>query len=298
MALWGIDLGGTKIEGAVLANEHSLKTLARLRLPTEQQFGYQHILSQIARVIDLLTQSCGFSPEAIGIGTPGTFDPQTGAHKNSNTQVINGKPFREDLEKKLGVPVKMANDANCFALAEATLGAARSVKKADVVFGIIMGTGVGGGIVINGKVLNGFHGIGGEWGHNFLHESGGRCYCGKVGCVETLISGPFLEKYYASLSGETLKLKDIYEAYKNGNNINAQLTIQRLLSFFGLAVSNIVNIIDPDVIIIGGGVGNIDVLYTEGIKEIEKHVFNPRFEAQVLPPVLGDSAGVFGAALL
>jgi fructokinase len=297
--LFGIDLGGTKIEGVVLAGAGSTETLARLRLPTESAKGYMHIVEQIGRLVGQLESTTGIKAERLGICTPGTVDPGTGLHKNSNTTCLNGMPFRTDLEKRLGIPVAMANDANCFALAEATLGVVpQKVPDAKLVFGIIMGTGVGGGLVMEGKVWNGAHGIGGEWGHNFLDASGGPCYCGKSGCVEKVISGPALEKFYAEKSGLTLRLPEILQAYNEGKDLVARETMHRLLDQFGKAVSVLVNILDPDVLVIGGGVGNIDLLYTEGREAITKYIFNPDFKTVLLKPSLGDSAGVFGAAML
>ncbi len=297
--VFGIDLGGTKMEGVVLPFKGSTEPLARLRLPTESEKGYQHIVNQLAQLRTKLEVASGLKANRIGICTPGTVDPKSGLHKNSNTTCLNGKPFRSDLETALEIPVSMANDANCFALAEATLGAVKQqVPNAKVVFGIIMGTGVGGGLVINGQVINGAHGIGGEWGHNFLDESGGPCYCGKSGCVEKVIAGPALEKFYLEKAGNQKSLKDILGAYEAGNDPFAKETIQRLLHFFGIAVSVLINIIDPDAIVIGGGVGNIDILYSEGVKEVQKHVFNPELNTIFLKPALGDSAGVFGAAML
>jgi fructokinase len=297
--VFGIDLGGTKMEGVVLPFKGSTEPLARLRLPTESEKGYQHIINQLAQLRTNLEVASGLKAKRIGICTPGTVDPKSGLHKNSNTTCLNGKPFRSDLETALGIPVIMANDANCFALAEATLGAVKQqVPGAKVVFGIIMGTGVGGGLVINGQVLNGAHGITGEWGHNFLDESGGPCYCGKSGCVEKVIAGPSLEKFYFEKSGNQKNLKDILSAYQAGNDPFAKETMQKLLHFFGIAVSVLINIIDPDAIVIGGGVGNIDLLYSEGVKEVRKHIFNPELNTVFLKPALGDSAGVFGAAML
>jgi len=233
------------------------------------------------------------------MGTPGAPDPITHTHKNSNTTSLNGRPFKQDLEAALGLSFELANDANCFAVAEAKLGAVRDVMPdAQVVFGIIMGTGVGGGIVVNGKVLNGRQGIAGEWGHSFLDDSGGMCYCGHKGCVETLISGPALERYYLRLSGQNLPLREIAERYPAGNDPAAIQTMQRLFYFFGKGVGNLINILDPDVLVLGGGVGNIDLLYTEGIAAVKQHIFNPRLDTIFLKPKLGDSAGVFGAALL
>lgn len=297
--IWGIDLGGTKIEAVVLEDFKSLSVLKRMRLPTEQEKGYRHILLQINKLVETMIAEVGVRPKKIGIGTPGTLDPKTQTLKNSNTVCLNGMPFKRDLENLLGFPIEMANDANCFALAEAKLGAAHEViPNAEVVWGIIMGTGTGSGIVVNGKVLTGKHGIGGEWGHNFLDESGGPCYCGKSGCVEKVIAGPALEDFYFKTTGQHLKLPAIVERFQAGNDEAAKATMDRLVHFFGKAVANVINIIDPAVIVIGGGVGNIDLLYSKGAEEVKKYIFNNRLETLFLKPKLGDSAGVFGAALL
>lgn len=297
--LWGIDLGGTKIEGVILKSVTNPEPLVRKRIPTEQKHGYQHILHRIKELIDLMSEEAGGYPEKIGIGTPGKLDPKSGLLKNSNTECLNGMPFKRDLEEIVKVPVTIANDANCFALAEATLGAVKNHHiHAKVVFGIILGTGVGGGLVIDGKVLNGLHGIGGEWGHNFLDESGGKCYCGKTGCVETVISGTATQKYYQSLTGKALKLPEIVRLHREGKDPDATRTINRLTHFFGKAISVVIDIVDPDVVVIGGGVGNIDELYTDGVRSARDWVFNDGLETVFLKPDLGDSAGVFGAAML
>jgi predicted NBD/HSP70 family sugar kinase len=297
--LWGIDLGGTKIECAVIESSLHNEPVCRERIATEGNLGYSHIISQVVKLVDQVKSISGLSPETIGIGTPGALEPATQLMKNCNTTALIGKPFKADLENALGIPVKIANDANCFALAEARMGAAHdALPNAEVVFGIIMGTGVGGGIVVNGKVVNGRHGLGGEWGHNFLDESGGKCYCGRSGCVETLISGPALEKFYLKHSGNALHLKEIVRRYEEGDDDAAKETMKHLVKWFGKAVGPIINIIDPEVIVIGGGVGNIDLLYTEGVAEVRKYVFNTRLDTLFLKPALGDSAGVFGAAML
>lgn len=296
---WGIDLGGTKIEGVVLSKTDANAVKCRIRVPTEKEHGYEHIINQIAKLIDLMAQETGDRPERIGIGTPGAIDPTDQVMKNSNTTVLNGMPLHRDLETKLGIQVVMANDANCFALAETMMGAVpAALPNAKVVFGVIMGTGVGGGVVVNNQVINGRHGIGGEWGHNFLDESGGDCYCGRVGCVETILSGPYNERYYASISGSKRKLKEIVERAKAGTDPHATATMERLVHFFGKGLGPIINLLDPDAIILGGGVSNIDLLYSEGVAEVAKYVFNPRMETVFLRPKLGDSAGVFGAAML
>lgn len=297
MHLWGIDLGGTKIECAILESRSNPTVVARQRVPTEAHLGYEHIIGQIQKVVGMLEAETGLKPNSIGIGHPGTLDRNTGGIKNANTTALNGKPFDQDLEKALGFPVKLANDANCFAVAEAHMGAVPDLlPNAEVVFGVILGTGVGGGIVVNGKVLNGRQGIAGEWGHNHLDDSGGPCYCGKTGCVETVISGPGLERYYMSLTGEKLHLREIVE--RAGSDPNATKTLDRLVQYFGKAIAVVINILDPDVIVLGGGVGNIDRLYTDGVDEVRKHLFNTRVDTIFLKPKLGDSAGVFGAALL
>lgn len=297
--IFGIDLGGTKIEGVVLPEKGSTNTLARLRLPTDSVLGYEHIINQIVTLKRNLEEATGFKPKSVGICTPGTVDPRTGLQKNSNTTCLNGRPFQADLAKATGAEIAIANDANCFVLAEATLGSVKEkMPGADVVFGIIMGTGVGGGLVVNGKVINGAQGIGGEWGHNFLDVSGGPCYCGQVGCVENVISGPALEKFYTSVSGRKVGLKEIVDRHRAGNDLAAKKTMDRLVHFFGKAVSVLVNIVDPQAIVLGGGVGNIDLLYGEGVAEVANNVFNNRLDTVFLKPALGDSAGVFGAAML
>jgi fructokinase len=193
--IWGIDLGGTKIEGVVLSSPSPDAVVIRKRIDTESHKGYQHIANQIVRLIRELEAETGYRAEKVGIGTPGTVEPSTGLMKNCNTTCLNGMPLKEDLVKTLNIPVAIANDANCFALAEATMGIVPDVTPDfNCVFGVIMGTGVGGGVVFRGKdgqpfVLNGLQGIGGEWGHNELEFNGYDCYCGRKGCTEQVLSG-------------------------------------------------------------------------------------------------------------
>lgn len=294
--LWGIDLGGTKIEGAVMDPARPTEALVRLRHPTESTLGYDHVVNQIERVItDLEAASNQTRPDRIGIGTPGTTEPSTGLIKNSNTLCLNGQPLRSDLERRLGVTIAMANDANCFALAEATLGAAQGEP---VVMGLILGTGVGGGVVVNGRVLGGHHGIAGEWGHNTLPNEFTPCYCGKQGCNETVFSGTGLEKFYNARTGNTLRLPEIVARAANGDP-HAVATLDRLRAKFAEAIAYVINLLDPDAIVIGGGVGNLDLLYEDATRDaIVPHVFNPEVRTRLLKPALGDSAGVFGAAML
>jgi predicted NBD/HSP70 family sugar kinase len=296
MHLWGIDLGGTKIEGAILDPSRPDQAVHRLRLPTESVKGYDHVVSQIAAVISRLEEVSGEKrPAAIGIGTPGATEPSTGTLKNSNTLCLNGRPLRADLTERLGIEIRTANDANCFALAEATLGAA---KGHPVVMGLILGTGVGGGVVVNGTVLEGLHGIAGEWGHNPMRGETTPCYCGQAGCNETVFAGPSLERFYREQTGESIRLPEIVQRAEAGEE-PARTTLERLREKFAEAIAVAINILDPHAVVIGGGVGNLDLLYTEATRAaVLPHTFNGEVRTNFLRPTLGDSAGVFGAAML
>jgi len=301
--VWGFDLGGTKVEGVVLDPVNNT-VLSRQRVPTEANKGYEHVIEQMVKLRDLLAQAVGQSPHQLGVGTPGSMDPYSGLLKNSNTTILNGQPLQQDLETAMGISIKIANDANCFALAEAVMGIVPDeLPQYESIFGVIMGTGVGGGVVVRGHdgrpvVLGGRHGIGGEWGHNQLEPDGTPCYCGRVGCVETVISGTALQNYYQALAGVRESLPQIVAWHSQGRDSKATATVQRLIAMFGKAMAVIINILDPDAIILGGGVGNIDLLHTEGVAEVRKYVFNNRMDTKFLRPKLGDSAGVFGAAML
>lgn len=295
--LLGIDLGGTKIEGIVLKSKENPEEVIRHRVDTEEDKGYSQVISNIKSLVDSIENKINHKFNKLGIGTPGTIDPETGLLKNSNSQCLNGMPIQKDLSKTLGKTILIQNDANCFALAETLLGSVKDqYPNAKNVFGIIIGTGVGGGVIIDGKTLYGSQGIGGEWGHTIVTDNGDECYCGKRGCVETVISGRALQIYYNKISGKKLKFEEIY-AIKNSDS-DAKKTFERLIKYFGKGLSNVVNIIDPEVIVLGGGLSNIDELYTEGYNELKKYVFNPTFKTPLLKPKLGDSAGVYGAALL
>lgn len=298
--LWGIDLGGTKVEGVILRSAEDPTVLFRDRVPTGSEKGYDHILGQIAFLVEKMRHDSGSNTTHIGFATPGIRDPKAGTMKNCNSTALNGRFLKEDLSDRLGISVTLANDANCFALAETRMGVVRDqYPNAKVVFGVIMGTGVGGGVVVDGRVIDGLHGIGGEWGHNFLDEgSGEECYCGKKGCVERILSGPALQKFYKLISGKDLTMKEISEAAVQQTDPFAIQTINRLTDLFGKAISVVINILDPDVIVIGGGVGRTEALYTQGKEAIRKYIFNNNLETPIVKPTLGDSAGVFGAAYL
>ena len=295
--LLGIDLGGTKIEGIVLESKEKPIEVIRHRVETEEKKGYLQVVDNIKSLVEYIENKINHKFDKLGIGTPGTLDPATGLLKNSNSQCLNEMPLKKDLSKTLDKTILIQNDANCFALAETLLGSVNDqYPHAKNVFGIIIGTGVGGGVIINGKTVYGSQGIGGEWGHTIVTDNGDECYCGKRGCVETVISGRALQTYYKNISGRKLKFEEIYAT--KDNDKYAKETFERLITYFGKGLSNVVNIIDPEVIVLGGGLSNINELYTEGYNELKKYVFNPTFSTPILKPKLGDSAGVYGAALL
>ena len=285
----GIDLGGTKIEGILL--DENFNEITRKRISTNQDQGYDSILKSISSLIqDLRTKSN--SESSIGICTPGIISKNTGLIKNSNTQCLIGKPLKNDLENILEQKISMENDANCFALAEATLGAG---KNFDLVFGVIMGTGVGGGVIIRKKIHTGRANIAGEWGHHCVRPDGNSCYCGNNGCMETYISGPALERYWTKL---TYKTEPLHEIVKKLDSEVGKRWKEDFLENFGLGLANVIDILDPDAIILGGGVSNIDFLYDEGKNAVYEKVFSDQINTPILKNELGDSSGVFGACMI
>ena len=285
----GIDLGGTKTEGILLDEKYDI--IERKRIKTPQENGYDSIVKSITFLINDLKKKTS-EKTSIGLCTPGVTDPNSGLIKNSNTQCLIGMPLKNDLENILDQEILMENDANCFALAESLLG---SAKDHEVVFGVIMGTGVGGGIVINGTIHKGRSNIAGEWGHHILHPNGNECYCGKRGCVETYISGPALERRWFEITGTKESLQSITQ---NLSFEKAEQWKSEFLENFGMALANVVDILDPDVIVLGGGVSNVSFLYDEGKKAVYEKVFSDLVNTPILKNKLGDSAGVFGACLL
>jgi fructokinase len=295
----GIDLGGTKIEGIVLGNDGTER--ARLRVPTPRG-SYAATIEAVVGVVHELETRVGARCR-VGIGHPGTISPATGLVKNANSSRLNGHPMDVDLKQALGRDdVRLSNDANCFAVSEASDGAGAG---APVVFGVILGTGVGGGIVIDGRPLVGAQAIGGEWGHNALplprddERPGPQCYCGRKGCVEAWLSGPAFQCQYAEATGRELHATDIAEAAATGDAA-AEECFERYCDRLARALANVVNLLDPHVVVLGGGLSKMARLY-ERVPELWKdYIFSERdrIATKLRPPRHGDSSGVRGAAWL
>jgi fructokinase len=307
----GVDLGGTKIEAAVIERgvHSSFRVLRRQRVPTHRERGYEAIVETTAQLVEQVARAQGLDlgRVPIGVGMPGAIT--RGVVKNSNTVCLNGRPFHFDLMKRLGRALLFENDANCFALAEARLGAARA-HEAGVVFGVIMGSGVGGGVVFGGKIWTGPQSLAGEWGHHAVGPWGDDerptphaklgwrpvCYCGKRGCLELYASGVAVEDDYQRRAGVRLSLAEI--ALRRDGDAHARAALEELLEAFGRGLANVIDILDPAAIVLGGGVSNLDLLYTDGVAHVARYVFNDELVTPILKHELGDSAGVLGAALL
>lgn len=296
--LIGVDVGGTKIECAALtltADGHEV--LARKRVPTEREQGYRAIVDRIRLLVAAVEREVGRTGASVGMGVPGAISRKTGSVKNSNTTCLNGMPFRQDVSAALGRDVAFDNDANCFVLAETLLGAARPFAD-GLVFGVIMGTGVGGGLCIRRELWSGLQDIAGEWGHHavFADRKDRVCYCGRYGCLELFASGPALEAEYLRRAGSRLSLEQIAAIEQTDTHAAAVLT--ELVEAFGRGLANVIDILDPSAIVLGGGVSNLSLLYSRGRARVADLVFNDELLTPIVQASLGDSAGVLGAALL
>lgn len=292
----GVDLGGTKIE-AIALDDHG-QCLARQRTASPRG-NYDGTLTAISRLVSDFEAKCG--PVAtVGLGIPGSISQASGLVKNANSTWLIGKPFDRDLAERLGRPVRIENDANCFALSEAVDGAARD---REIVFGVILGTGVGGGLAIRQSVLTGANAIAGEWGHNPLpwplaeDWPGPACYCGKTGCIETFLSGPGLTADHLRATGQTLTPDRIVAAAEAGDPM-AEATMARYEDRLARGLAQVINILDPQVIVLGGGLSNIERLYRSVPDLLSHYVFSDRVDTELRPPRHGDSSGVRGAAWL
>jgi predicted NBD/HSP70 family sugar kinase len=292
----GVDLGGTKTE--LIAIDDDGAVCLRRRAPTPAG-DYAATVALIAGMVTQAERELGVRA-SVGIGTPGSQSPVDGRMRNANSTCLNGQPLKQDVEAALGRTVRLANDANCFALSEAVDGAGRG---ADVVFGVILGTGVGGGVVVHGRVLQGANGVAGEWGHNPLppaDDTGGlapACYCGRHGCVETWLSGPALAADHLRISGDTATPENIVARAADGDAA-CEATLQRYEARLARALAGVINLLDPDVIVLGGGLSSIGRLYEQVPQLWAPHVFSDRIVTRLSPPLHGDSSGVRGAAWL
>lgn len=295
----GIDLGGTKIEAIVLAPDGDIPFRRRVATPRGD---YDGTIEAIASLVGEAEAAIGCAA-SVGIGMPGAISPATGLVKNANSTWLNGRPLDRDLAARLGRPVRLANDANCFALSEASDGAAAG---APVVFGVIVGTGCGGGVVVNGQVLTGPNAIAGEWGHNPLpwprddERPGPPCYCGKSGCLETFLSGPGLARDYALHTGReagSITAPEVVARAEAGEAA-AREALQRYADRMARGLATVINVLDPDVIVLGGGMSNVRMLYDTVPQLLEQYVFSDHVAVRLVPPKHGDSSGVRGAAWL
>lgn len=292
----GIDLGGTKVEVVALDTAGSRLFGKRVATPAGD---YRATVQAIVGLVQEAEQATGRTG-SVGVGTPGCLSQASGRIKNSNSVCLNGQPLDRDLSLALGRPVRLANDANCFALSEATDGAAAG---AEVVFGVIVGTGTGAGVVVNGRVLNGANGIAGEWGHNPLpwpqdeEGPGPDCYCGKRGCIETFLSGPGMQADYGRATGDEVSATEIVARADQGETSAGQ-TLKRYEDRMARGLASIINVLDPDVIVLGGGMSNIPRLYENVPRLWGKYVFSDQVRTRLLPARFGDASGVRGAAWL
>lgn len=294
----GVDLGGTKTEIAALDAAGAVRF--RRRVPTPVADGYDAVLRAIVGLVDAAEAALGGAIARVGVGTPGSLSPATGLLRNANSTLLNGRPLDRDLAGALGRPVRIANDANCFALSEATDGAAAG---APVAFGVIVGTGTGGGVVVDGRLLDGRNGVAGEWGHTPLpwpegdEAPGPACWCGRRGCVETWLSGPGLAADHARRTGERLEGATLAARAASGDAA-ARATLARHADRFARALAIVIDVLDPDVVVLGGGVSRLEHLYEAIPAAWGAHVFGDVVRTRLVPAAHGDSSGVRGAAWL
>jgi len=292
----GIDVGGTKIEGIALDDSGTALIRHRIATPRED---YAATLDAIITLVQHIEQHTG-EHGSVGIGIPGAISPQTNRVKNANSTWLIGKPLHTDLEDRLQRPVRISNDANCFVMSEATDGAA---ADSEIVFGVIVGTGTGGGICINRQIVTGANAIGGEWGHNPLpwprddERPGPPCYCGQSGCIETWLSGPGLTRSFVMAGGQAMQAQDVITGLSSGDP-RAEQVLADYEDRMARALASVINILDPHTIVLGGGLSNVARLYRNVPKLWTKYVFSDHIVTQLRPPRHGDSSGVRGAAWL
>ena len=287
----GFDLGGTKVEGIILDADGN--EVARKRRLNGKENGYDYVLENIGSLYKELLEEIKGAEHTLGLCMPGSISKKTGLLKNCNIQCMNGLPLVDDLKKVLGHNIGVQNDANCFAMAEAAAGAG---KGKGIVFGVIIGTGCGGGLIIDGKVISGLSENTGEWGHSTINYKGAE-WNSVDGAVEAYISGTGIETQYKNTWGEEMQTANIVAKYREGDD-KASAIMNEFFEHFGISIANLIKFIDPDVIVLGGGVSNVDEIYTEGLERVKKYVFHNDLYTPIVKNVCGDSAGVFGAAYI
>jgi len=286
----GVDLGGTKTEVILLDSSDTVLFKNRIKTPRHD---YGDIVGAIHNLVEMAASHIpAQARRCIGIGIPGSINAQTGLVQNANTTCLIGRPLKADIESTLGSTIALENDANCFTHAECRAGAAQGY---GLVFGIIMGTGCGGGICINGQVRQGPNRIAGEWGHYAVDPRGPQCYCGNKGCVETKISGGGVEAAFYGRYGRIISMQSILQGYRSADPECSEAFMQ-FLEDYGRCLGGLISIIDPDAVVLGGGLSNIDELYTIGLEQVRTYAFHKNLVTPVLKNILGDSAGVYGAA--
>jgi fructokinase len=289
----GIDLGGTKIEVVLFDPQQNELLRDRVATPVGTDDDHISIVDRVCGQVNLAAEHIPQGAEyTIGVCIPGIVDARTGLVQNANTTSLIGHPFKAELEERLNHPVGMENDANCFTLAEALRGAGRGY---NMVFGIIMGTGCGGGLCMEGRLHDGLHGIAGEWGHFPIDPRGAKCFCGNRGCIETKIAGSGVARNHLERWGKSLRMEEIVDGYRQGD-AECTETFLAFLEDFGRSVGGLISLLDPDAIVIGGGLSNIEELYALGRERVREYAFHPRAETPILKNQLGDSAGIYGAA--
>jgi fructokinase len=293
----GIDIGGTKIEAALLAADGAIRLRRRVSTPAGDYWG---TVAAVKALVAGIEAEMGRPAESVGVGIPGMISPETGLVKNANSTCLIGRPLDRDLEAALSRPIRLGNDANCFALSEAVDGAAQDAR---IVFGAILGTGVGGGVVVDGRVLTGSNAIAGEWGHSPLpwplddERPGASCYCGKAGCIETFLNGAGLSRTYEALTGRPEEAAAIAARAESGEAA-ARAALARYVDRLARALATVINLLDPEVIVLGGGLGQIAALYRDVPARWGDYVFSDTVTTKLVPPRWGDSSGVRGAAWL
>ncbi|MGC1342475.1 MAG: ROK family protein [Candidatus Binataceae bacterium] len=292
----GVDLGGTKIEAIALDDAGAVRCRRRIATPAGNYGGTLSAIAELVFAVEREIKATG----SVGVATPGSLSLKTGLIRNSNSTVLNGRPLDRDISRILERPVRIENDANCFALSEAIDGAA---KDAESVFGVILGTGVGGGLTVRKRLVVGRNRIAGEWGHNPMpwpepdESPGQRCYCGQSGCIETFLSGPAISRQFRAATSRELSAQQIARDAEAGDE-QARAVIEKFEERLARALAHVVNIFDPDVIVLGGGLSNIERIYRTLPRLIPIHVFSDAFDTPIVPPLHGDSSGVRGAAWL